>query len=102
MGCHALLQGIFPTQGFSRRLLTSAVSAGGLFITSATREPLGLSVEFFLEWRALSHCPRAGQELGWQESEPQHPLQLYLGLHLCHYFATVPNLSWDLWLILHL
>ena len=37
MGCHALLQGIFPTQG-SNLGLVSPVLAGGFFTTSATRE----------------------------------------------------------------
>ena len=40
MGCHAVLQGIFPTQGSSQRLLTSLALAGGFFTTSATWEAL--------------------------------------------------------------
>ena len=39
VGCHALLQGIFPTQGSNLRLLSPAL-AGGFFTTSATWEAL--------------------------------------------------------------
>ena len=39
VGSHALLQGIFPTQG-SNLCLTSPALAGGLFTTSATWEIL--------------------------------------------------------------
>ena len=35
VGCHALLQGIFPTQGLNPSL-TSPALAGGFFTTSAT------------------------------------------------------------------
>ena len=38
VGCHALLQGIFLTQGLNPCLLMSPALAGGLFTTSATRE----------------------------------------------------------------
>ena len=37
VGCHALLQGIYPTQGSDPRLLVSCI-AGGLFTTSTTWE----------------------------------------------------------------
>ena len=37
VGCHALLQSIFPTQGLNLRLMSPAL-AGGLFTTSATWE----------------------------------------------------------------
>ena len=36
MGCLALLQGIFPTQGSNLSLFKSPALAGGLFTTSAT------------------------------------------------------------------
>ena len=36
VGSHALLQGIFPTQGSNWRLFTSPALAGGSFITSAS------------------------------------------------------------------
>ena len=36
--CHALLQGIFPTQGLNPRLLHLPALAGGFFTTSATWE----------------------------------------------------------------
>ena len=35
-GCHALLQGIFPTQGIESTPLTSPALAGGFFTTGAT------------------------------------------------------------------
>ena len=38
VSCHALLQGIFPTQGLNPHLLTSPTLAGGFFTTSATWE----------------------------------------------------------------
>ena len=37
VGCHALLQGIFPTQGLNPHLMSPAL-AGGFFTTSATWE----------------------------------------------------------------
>ena len=36
VGCHALLQGIFPTQGLNAHLFVSSALAGGFFTTSAT------------------------------------------------------------------
>ena len=38
MGCHALLQGIFPTQGSNLHLLLSPALAGGFFTTRFTWE----------------------------------------------------------------
>ena len=38
VGCHFLLQGIFPTQGLNPCLLMSPELAGGFFTTSATWE----------------------------------------------------------------
>ena len=35
-GCHALVQGIFPTQGLKLPLFLSPVLVGGFFTTSAT------------------------------------------------------------------
>ena len=37
-GCHALLQGLFPTQGLNLCLLHLPALAGGFFIISATWE----------------------------------------------------------------
>ena len=37
VGCHALLQGIFPTQGWNLSLMSPAL-AGGFFTTSTTQE----------------------------------------------------------------
>ena len=39
VGCHALLQGIFPTQGANPRLLGLLLLAGRLLTTSATQKP---------------------------------------------------------------
>ena len=41
MGCHALLQGIFPIQGSNPLSLASAALAGVFFTTSATWEASG-------------------------------------------------------------
>ena len=38
MGCHFLLQGIFPTQGSNLGPFKSLVLAGGFFTTTATWE----------------------------------------------------------------
>ena len=38
VGCNALLQGIFPTQGLNPRLLCLPTLAGGFFTTSTTWE----------------------------------------------------------------
>ena len=40
MGCHALFQGIFPTQGWNLLSLMSPVLADGFFSISATCEVL--------------------------------------------------------------
>ena len=42
VSCHALLQGIFPTQGLNPHLLPSPALAGGFFTPSTT-------------WKALVH-----------------------------------------------
>ena len=42
MGCHALLQGIFPTQGSNPSLLKSPTLAGGFFATSTTQNGVTL------------------------------------------------------------
>ena len=50
VGCHALLQGIFPTQGPNPHLHWQAGSAlaGGFFTTSATWEaPVSLQIPYF-------------------------------------------------------
>ena len=38
VGCHALFQGIFPTQGSNLRLFMSGTLAGGFLTTSITWE----------------------------------------------------------------
>ena len=49
VGCHVLLQRIFPTQGLNLGLSLSVVSAGGFFTTSATWEAL-LRTYFTTVW----------------------------------------------------
>ena len=39
MGCHVLLQGIFPTQGSNRRLLRWLLGAGRLFAPEPRGSP---------------------------------------------------------------
>ena len=51
MGHHALLQGIFLTQGLNPRLLCSLALAGGFFPTSATWEALNPHNNFNLPMR---------------------------------------------------
>ena len=43
MGCHALLQGIFLTQGSNLHLLMTLALAGGFFTASATWEARNMS-----------------------------------------------------------
>ena len=46
MGCHALLQGIFLTQGSNLHLLMSPVLAGGFFTTSTTWKACSWVISF--------------------------------------------------------
>ena len=39
VGCHSLLQGLFPTQGSNPHLFTSLALAGGFFTTGAIWKP---------------------------------------------------------------
>ena len=43
VACHALLQGIFPTQGSNPHLVWSCI-AGGFFITEPPRKPLTVTL----------------------------------------------------------
>ena len=55
MGCHALPQGIFPTQG-SNLFLMSPALAGRFFTTDVTWEPPGNTEDVFLiqpDWDQL-------------------------------------------------
>ena len=53
VGCHLLLQGIFPTQGLNPRLLLSPALAGRFFTTGVTWEasPLKNSVSYWKGWK---------------------------------------------------
>ena len=44
VGCHALLQGVFLTQGLGPRLFKSPVLASGFFTTSTTWEALYIHI----------------------------------------------------------
>ena len=44
MGCHVLLQGIFPIQGLDPHLLVSPALAGGFFTTVPPGKPLCLGL----------------------------------------------------------
>ena len=49
MGCHAVFQGIFSTQGLNLHLLTSPALAGGFFTTHAPPgNPILFSIGFIL------------------------------------------------------
>ena len=54
MGCHALLQGIFPTLGTECHSFKFPMLAGGFFITSTTWETLTPEQLFFLHQNFLS------------------------------------------------
>ena len=56
VGCHALLQGIFPTQGSNLCLLCLPALAGGFFTTSATREALAPSTSGHLVHAITAGC----------------------------------------------
>ena len=59
VGCHFLLQGIFPTQGSNPVSLASAALADGFFTTSATWEVgKARKVSFWGLWAEISYlCP---------------------------------------------
>ena len=51
MGCHFLLQGIFPTQGSNQPPVSLAI-AGGYFTTEPTGKPIN---KYVLTWYMFSH-----------------------------------------------
>ena len=64
VGCYALLQGIFPTQGLNPRLIMSPELAGRFFTTSGTKDAKGLAiVTGFIQLKSLS--------LEWKELQSQ-------------------------------
>ena len=56
VGCHALLQGIFPTQGLNLYLLCLPALAGGFFTTSTTWEALAPSTSGHLAHGITAGC----------------------------------------------
>ena len=58
VGCHALLEGIFPTRRLNAASLTSPVEAGGFFTTTATWEasvpPTGRTPGSTWPWRCFT------------------------------------------------
>ena len=62
VGCHALLQGIFPTQG-SNPSLTSPALAGRFFTTSTTWEArqVPYCIQYFMK------AGREGNDRGWDD-----------------------------------
>ena len=65
VGCHFLIQGIFPTQGSNPHLLQVSCIADGFFIV----EPLG-SQDRVLETKLFSHLkqPKRGREEGERDT----------------------------------
>ena len=57
MGCHALLQGIFPTQELNPYLLCLPALAGGVFTISATWEDLIISINTQFNFHITSLVP---------------------------------------------
>ena len=47
VGCYALLQGIFPTQGLNPHLIKSPALVGGFFTMGATWEALKLGLGIY-------------------------------------------------------
>ena len=64
MGCHALLQAIFPTQGSSLHLLCLLPLAGRFFITSATWEAPFISLFINVETNSERSGLTSGRPLG--------------------------------------
>ena len=65
VGCHALLQGIFLTQGLNPQLMSPGL-AGGFFTTSATSKEMELGTYYLMgivyqtgkmkkSWRLVAH-----------------------------------------------
>ena len=70
VGCHALLQGIFLTQGLNLRLLYFPALAGRFFITSTTWEALILYMLLLLLLSHFSHVQLcATPSLGFSRQE---------------------------------
>ena len=85
VGCHALLQGIFPTQGSNSHLLCLLHWQAGFFSFLFFFLPLWLSPN--AEFQALGslrvpHWPPLSRALGL--SEPSYSWEPSLALHLCH------------------
>ena len=61
VGCHFLLQGIFPTQGSNPLSLASSALAGGFFTTALPGEPIQ-NKEFFKN--AIAQCKKCNNHKG--------------------------------------
>ena len=89
VGYHALLQGIFPTQGSNLHLLTSPASAGRFFTTSATWEApqfpyfphFSLSAAFSKDMSLLLICSS---------------ISFSLSLTLLDYFLVLPKTQFQI------
>ena len=77
VACHALLQGIFPTQGLNSRLVSPAL-AGGFFTTSTTflpsfsLSPFQPCVYSYLSTNTLVHSPVHSSVLHLSTRPPIH------------------------------
>ena len=67
VGCHALLQGIFLTQGLKLGLLNLPVLKGDFFTTSSTREALYICVLSYISF--LSYCVNSDYQSSWLMTE---------------------------------
>ena len=78
MGCHALLQGIFPTQGWNPHHFMSPALAGEFFITVAVVQSLRLfATPCMPGFPVLHHLPELAQaHVHWigDAIRPSHPL----------------------------
>ena len=61
VGCHSLLQGIYPTQGSNSCLLSLPALAGGFFTTSGTWEAGSAGKESACSSGDLGSVPRVGK-----------------------------------------
>ena len=78
--CHALLQGIFPTQGSNLGFLMSPALEGSFFTTSTTREA-PISPHFLFRARAMQGPPaskEAATPFRILPSLPSRPVGLYI------------------------
>ena len=75
MGCHFLLQGIFPTQGLNPRLLHLPALAGRFFTSAATWEALSE------QYKKKSHSLRVSWSRGLVEEAGGEAVGVKLSFH---------------------